>query len=107
MSYPVQPQPVAAAPPTSAAAGRPRRVTAAAVLLWAMAAVGLIYAIGTLAVVPGTLERFRNAATDDADPFATVVWLGAGVSLLLAVIVVALYLVLGLALRRGSNAARI
>jgi len=82
-------------------------VTAAAVLLWVMAAIGLLYAIGTLIVVPGTLDRFRDTATDDPDPYATVVWLGAGVSLLLAVLLLALYLLLGLALRRGSNAARI
>lgn len=115
MSYPVQPSPIAVAQPPSPA-GRPPTVTVAAVLLWVMALVGLIYAIATLAVVPGTLDRFR-AVTEgplqqfpgDTDPeyYVAVVWLGAAVALALAVIVFALYVVLGLALRRGSNVARI
>lgn len=106
MSYPVQPPPVAVAPPLSPGV-RPLGVTIAAVVLWVMAAAGLIYAIATLLVVPGALDTFRGAAVDDPSAYTTVVWLGVGASLLVAVVLVALFLVLGVGLRRGSNAARI
>ncbi|WP_203782582.1 hypothetical protein, partial [Paractinoplanes rishiriensis] len=117
MSYPALP-PLAPAPvATPAPAGRPPVVSFAAVLLWAMAAVGLIYAIATLAVVPGTVDRFRSTSgtafrrfsdvNNDPESFIAVVWLGAAVALAVAVILFALYVVLGIALRRGSNAARI
>jgi hypothetical protein len=74
-----------------------------------MAAVGLLYAIVTLGVVPGTIHRFRDAVPGTTDPetYVDVVWLGAAVALALAIIVLALYVVLGVALRRGSNVARI
>jgi hypothetical protein len=116
MSYPTQPP--AAVLPVSPS-GRPSVVSAAAVLLWVMAAVGLIYAVVTLAVVPGTISRFRNAiggtvnelqqfnGGTDPDTYVGVVWLGAAIALVLAVILFALYIVLGIALRRGSNTARI
>ncbi|WP_127505327.1 hypothetical protein [Actinoplanes solisilvae] len=114
MSYPVQPPPIAAAPPASPS-GRPPAVTVAAALLWLMAGVGLIYAIATLAVVPGTVSRFREVAgggsgfTGDNDPeyYVAVVWLGAAIAMALAVIAFALFVVIGLSLRRGSNVARI
>jgi hypothetical protein len=116
MSYPTQPP--AAVLPVSPS-GRPSVVSAAAVLLWVMAAVGLIYAVVTLAVVPGTISRFRDAiggtvnelqqfnGGTDPDTYVGVVWLGAAIALVLAVILFALYIVLGIALRRGSNTARI
>jgi hypothetical protein len=116
MSYPVQPPPIAAAPPVSPS-GRPPAVTFAAALLWLMAGVGLIYAIATVAIVPGTIDRFRDVTaapvsgsfTGDNDPeyYVAVVWLGAAIALALAVIAFALFVVVGLSLRRGSNAARI
>ena len=106
MSYPIQPPPVAA---PSQPAGRPPTVTAASALLWAMAAAGLIYAIVTLAVMPGVVSRFRDATVGGADPetYITVLWLGAAIAMVFAVILVALYAVLGIALRRGSNGARV
>lgn len=116
MSYPTQPP--AAVMPVSPS-GRPSVVSAAAVLLWVMAVVGLIYAVVTLAVVPGTISRFRDAiggtvdelqqfnGGTDPDTYVGVVWLGAAIALVLAVILFALYIVLGIALRRGSNTARI
>jgi len=120
MSYPTMPPPAmtpAAAP--ASPAGRPPVVSVAAVLLWVMAVVGLIYAIATIAVVPGTVSRFRAAIDGttssierfnggtDPDTYVAVVWLGAAVGLAIGVILFALYVVLGIALRRGSNAARI
>ncbi|GID32609.1 hypothetical protein Abr02nite_75920 [Paractinoplanes brasiliensis] len=90
----------------------------AAALLWLMAGVGLVYAIATLAIVPGTVDRFRDVTGnpqafqrfgDNSDPeyYVAVVWLGAAVALALAVIAFALFVVVGLSLRRGSNTARI
>jgi hypothetical protein len=77
-----------------------------------MAVVGLVYAVATLVIAPGTVDRFRAAAggaasSTDVDGFVTVVWIGAALSAVLAVILFALYVVLALGLRRGSNAARI
>src|SRR5690242_20459136 len=116
MSYPVQPPPITTAPPVSPA-GRPPAVTFAAALLWLMAGVGLIYAIATVAIVPGTISRFRDVTaapasrsfTGENDPeyYVAVVWLGAAIALAVAVIAFALFVVVGLSLRRGSNAARI
>jgi hypothetical protein len=107
MSHPVQPvTAVPAPPPPAGPAGRPVSVTVASALLWAMAAAGLIYAVITLTVVPGTVSRFRSDVTD-ADGLVSVVWVGAAIATALAVILFALYIVLGLALRRGSNGARI
>lgn len=109
MSYAVPPPVTIPAP--VAAARRPAPVTFASVLLIGMATVGLGYAIATLAVAPGTIERFRRAAGSslaaDVDGFVTVVWIGAAISAVLAVILFALSVVLALGLRRGSNAARI
>jgi hypothetical protein len=105
-------QPPAAAPaPTTTAPRRPVSVASASVLLILMAVVGLGYAVATLVIAPGTVDRFRAAARGansvDVDGFVTVVWIGAALSAVLAVILFALYVVLALGLRRGSNAARI
>lgn len=106
MSYTVESP--GAAPP---AARRPVAVTLASALLALMALVGLGYAIATLAVVPGTLDRFRDAAAGpnsaDVDGYVTGVWIGAALATVLAVILFALYIVLAVGLRRGSNASRI
>lgn len=110
MSYAV-PQPVGAPAPGPAAPRRPVPVALASVLLIVMAVVGLAYAIATLAVAPGTVDRFRAAAgsssSTDVDGFVTVVWISAALGAVLAVILFALYVVLALGLRRGSNAARV
>ena len=115
MSYAVQPPPAAEAPspvPTT----RPPAVTAAAATLWTMATVGLLYAVVTVAIVPGSVSRFRTAAAAggrfseidiDPDSYVAVVWMGAAIALVLAIIIFALYLVLGLAIRRGSRTGRI
>jgi hypothetical protein len=102
--------PAAAAAPTDAPR-RPVSVVSASILLIAMAVVGLGYAVATLVIAPGTVDRFRAAAggasSSDVDGFVTVVWIGAALGAVLAVILFALYVVLALGLRRGSNAARI
>jgi hypothetical protein len=104
-------QPPAAAPAPTDPPRRPVSVASASVLLIVMAVVGLGYAIATLAIAPGTVDRFRAAAgtasSTDVDGFVTVVWIGAALGAVLAVILFALYIVLALGLRRGSNAARI
>jgi hypothetical protein len=109
MSYAMQPP--AAAPAPTTAPRRPASVASASVLLIVMAVAGLAYAIATLAIAPGTVDRFRAAAgganSVDVDGFVTVVWIGAALGTVLAVILFALYVVLALGLRRGSNAARI
>lgn len=109
MSYAVSPP--AAAPAPTAAPRRPVPVAFASVLLIVMAVVGLAYAVATLAIAPGTVDRFRTAAGSsaeaDIDGFVTIVWIGAALGAVLAVILFALYVVLALGLRRGSNAARI
>jgi hypothetical protein len=89
---------------------RPAAVQLAAALLVLMAVVGLGYGIATLAVAPGVVDRFRAAAgadRTDVDGYVTVVWTGAALGAVLGVIIFALFLVLALALRRGSNTARI
>ncbi|WP_199513363.1 hypothetical protein [Nucisporomicrobium flavum] len=108
MSYAVQP-PLAAAPPPVAAPRRPASVALASVLLIMMALAGLAYAVATLATAPGTVDRFRTAAGagDDVDGYVTVVWMGAAVAAVLAVLLFALYVVLALGLRRGSNGFRV
>nr|BFE66785.1 hypothetical protein GCM10020092_000860 [Actinoplanes digitatis] len=72
---------------------------------------GLAYAIAAIAIAPGTIDRFRAATGGsggaDVDGMVTVVWIVAAVGAVLAVILFALYIVLALGLRRGSNAARI
>lgn len=112
MSYAVQP-PVTAPPPPAVAPGprRPVPVSLAAAVLLVMAVVGLVYAVATIVAAPGTVSRFRLAAdgadSADVDGYASVIWIGAGIGTALAVVLVALYVVLALGLRRGSNAARI
>jgi hypothetical protein len=105
MSYAVQTAPVPEAAPR-----RPVTVQLAAGLLALMALIGLGYAIATLAVTPGVLDRFRDAAGpgrgSDIDGYVTGVWLLAALGAVLAVIIVALYVVLALGLRRGSRASR-
>lgn len=109
MSYAMQPPAVAPAP--TSAPRRPASVASASALLILMAVAGLGYAIATLAIAPGTVDRFRAAAAGgdsvDVDGFVTVVWIGAALGAVLSVILFALYVVLALGLRRGSNAARI
>ncbi|RSM56474.1 hypothetical protein DMB66_34735 [Actinoplanes sp. ATCC 53533] len=104
-------QPPAVAPAPTSAPRRPASVASASALLILMAVAGLGYAIATLAIAPGTVDRFRAAAAGgdsvDVDGFVTVVWIGAALGAVLAVILFALYVVLALGLRRGSNAARI
>jgi hypothetical protein len=106
MSYAVQ-SPVAA----TAAPRRPLPVLLSAGLLSLMGLVGLGYAVATLVVAPGVVDRFRDAAagadSTDVDGLITVLWIGAALGTVLAVILFALYLVLALGLRRGSNASRI
>ncbi|MFI7596324.1 hypothetical protein [Actinoplanes sp. NPDC049681] len=108
MSYAVQ-YPAAAAPAPTATPRRPVSVGFASVLLIVMAVVGLGYAVAMLAVAPGTVDRFRDAAgaSADVDGFVTVVWIEAALGAVLAVILFALYVVLALGLRRGSNGIRI
>jgi hypothetical protein len=104
-------QPPATAPAPTDAPRRPVAVASASILLIVMAVVGLGYAIATLLIAPGTVDRFRaavgGAGGADVDGFVTVIWIGAAVGAVLAVILFALAIVLALGLRRGSNAARI
>ncbi|MEV4276810.1 hypothetical protein [Actinoplanes xinjiangensis] len=104
MSYAV-PTPIVAAPP---AGRRPVSVATAVALLWAMAAAGLTYAIGMVAVTVGVVARFRDAVagSDVADNFVAVMWLVAALALVLSLLVTALFVVLGIALRRGSRLGR-
>jgi hypothetical protein len=110
MSYAIQP-PVATPPAVAPGRQRPVPVTLAAVVLTVMAVVGLAYAIATVSTAPGTVSRFRDAAAGaasaDIDGYVTVIWVGAAIGTVLAVILVALFVVLAIGLRRGSNAARI
>ncbi|GIF43820.1 hypothetical protein [Actinoplanes xinjiangensis] len=104
MSYAV-PTPIVAAPP---AGRRPVSVATAVALLWAMAAAGLTYAIGMVVVTAGVVGRFRDAVagSDVADNFVAVMWLVAALALVLSLLVTALFVVLGIALRRGSRLGR-
>jgi hypothetical protein len=106
MSYAVEP-PARLDPPRS----RPVLVTLAAALLAVLGLAGLVYAVATLAVTPGVVGRFRAAAAAanraDVNGFVTILWIAAAVAAVVAVILFALYVVLALGLRRGSNAARI
>ncbi len=105
MSYPVQ------APSPAAAPRRPVTVLLAAALLALMGLIGLGYAVATLIVVPGAVNRFRAAAsgadTTDIDGYVTLVWTGVALGAVLAVILFALFIVLALGLRRGSQASRV
>ncbi len=105
MTYAVEtPSPVAAP-------RRPLTVRLAAALLPLMGLAGLIYAVATLIVAPGVVDRFRAAASGadrtDVDGYVTVVWVGAALGAVLAVILFALFIVLALGLRRGSQASRV
>ena len=106
MSYAVEPR-ARLDPPRS----RPVLVTLAAALLAVLGLAGLVYAVATLAVTPGVVGRFRSAAAGadraDVNGFVTVLWIAAAVAAVVAVILFALYVVLALGLRRGSNAARV
>ncbi|WP_189079958.1 hypothetical protein [Mangrovihabitans endophyticus] len=86
-------------------------VTSAAAVLCVMAVVGLGYAVATVAVAPGLTDRFRSSAVgvrrDAVEGYVTVVWIGAAIALVLALVLVALYVTLAVGLRRGSNGARI
>ena len=110
MSYAAGPS---AAMPTAAldVPRRPVAVRLAAALLGVMGLAGLAYGLTTLGITPGVVGRFRAAAAGadpaDVDGFVTLLWVAAGVAAALAVILFALYVVLALALRRGSTAARI
>jgi hypothetical protein len=90
---------------------RPVPVTVAGALLGVMGLAGLAYGVATLSVTPGVVGRFRAAAAGadptDVDGFVTVLWVAAALGTVLAVILFALYVVLALGLRRGSNPARI
>ncbi|HWS37247.1 MAG TPA: hypothetical protein VN408_31510 [Actinoplanes sp.] len=103
MSYAVQPPPVAVPGPA-----RPVAVTAAVALLWAMAAAGLTYAVSMVVVTPGVVSRFREATSGSsaAESYVTVLWLVGALAPVLAMLFVALFVVLGVALRRGSRPAR-
>lgn len=105
MSYAVEtPSPVAAP-------RRPLTVRLAAVLLGVMGLAGLGYAVATVIVAAGAVDRFRAAASGadrtDVDGYVTVVWVGAALGAVLAVIIFALFVVLALGLRRGSQASRV
>ena len=104
----------AAAAPAPAATAEPRRpltVRLAATLLVGMGVVGLAYAVATIAVTPGVVDRFRAAAgradAADVDSYVTGVWMMATVGAVLAVVLFALYVVLALGLRRGGRGFRI
>ncbi|MEU8239181.1 hypothetical protein AB0C07_13120 [Actinoplanes missouriensis] len=110
MSYAAQPP--LAAPPQSMpgappAPRRPAAVTTAVALLWTMAVAGFVYAAGMVAVTPGTVGRFRDATSGSevAENFIAVIWLDSAVGAVVALLVVALFVVLGLGLRRGSRVA--
>ncbi len=92
-----------------AAPRRPWNATVAATVLAVMGLGGLAYAVATLAVTPGVVDRFRAATVDgsDADDLVTLLWVGAALGAVLAVILFALYVPLALGLRRGSNGSRI
>lgn len=104
----------AAPAPTPAPVARPRRpvtVVLASILLVLLGLGGLAYAVTTLAITGGVVDRFRAATTGispgDVSGFVTILWTAAGVGGALALILLGLFIVLALALRRGSNAARI
>src|SRR3712207_3852299 len=98
-------------PAPVAAPRRPLTVRLAAALLALMGLAGLGYAVATLIVVPRVIDRFRTAASGadatDIDGYVTVVWVGAALGAVLAVIIFALFVVLALGLRRGSQATRV
>jgi hypothetical protein len=105
MSYAVQ------TPVETSVPRRPVTVQLAAALLALMALVGLGYAVAAVAVAPGVVDRFRAAAgaadSGNVDAYVTGVWMVAALGAVLAVILFALYIVLALGLRRGSQASRV
>jgi hypothetical protein len=88
-------------------------VTAAGVLLAAMAAAGLAYAVTGLVVSGGTVARFRRAAEaagvapDDISGLAALARTGPIVAAVLGVLVAALLVVLAVGVLRGGNGWRI
>src|SRR4029453_9200107 len=82
-----------------------------AALLALMALVGLGYAVATVAVAPGVVDRFRAGAggadSGEIDAYVTGVWMVAALGAVLSVILFALFVVLALGLRRGSQASRV
>jgi hypothetical protein len=70
-----------------------------------MAVAGLAYAISMVAVTPGTVGRFRDATagSEVAENFIAVVWLDSAVGVVVALLVAALFVVLGLGLRQGRR----
>jgi hypothetical protein len=88
-------------------------VSVAAAILLTMAAVGLLYAVAALALtVPAvdTIDRRARASGSTAaeiDDFVALVWWGAGIGLVVAVLVGALLVALAVGLRRGSQPARV
>jgi hypothetical protein len=105
MTYAVQPPPAAPASPPR----RPVTVGFAATLLAVLGVGGLAYAVTTLAVTPTVVDHFRRAvaASSDVDGLVTLLWVVAAIGSVLAVILLAVYVVLALGLRRGSNGSRI
>ncbi|WP_203723562.1 hypothetical protein, partial [Actinoplanes teichomyceticus] len=104
MSYAALPPDAAPAPPPTDA--RPPAVSTASALLWLMGAAGLCYAVAAVAIAPGTVSRFRDAVTSDqAENLVSVVWLDAALAAVLSILAFALFVVLGLGLRRGSRVA--
>ncbi|WP_433827928.1 hypothetical protein ACQP2E_00485 [Actinoplanes sp. CA-015351] len=83
-------------------------MTTAVALLWTMAVAGFAYAVGMVAVTPGTVGRFRDATSGSevADNYVAVIWLGSAIGAVVALLIVALFTVLGVGLRRGSRLAR-
>lgn len=104
--------------PTTGATGnapvrRPAVVTAAVALLLLMAIGGLVTAVITLVALPGTVDRFRSAATrtdaasSDIEGVVVLIRAGAVVTAVLSVLVAALLVALAVGNLRGSNPARI
>ncbi|MBB2944903.1 hypothetical protein FB565_004636 [Actinoplanes lutulentus] len=83
-------------------------MTTAVALLWTMAVAGFVYAAGMVAVTPGTVGRFQDATSGSevADNYVAVIWLGSAIGAVVALLIVALFTVLGVGLRRGSRLAR-
>jgi hypothetical protein len=86
-------------------------VALAAGLLALMGLAGFGYGVVTLVVTPGVVHRFKAAAagTDAVamDNYVTVLWIGAALGLVVALLLFALSIVLALGVRRGSNPSRV
>ena len=113
-AHPTAPQPMPPDPPDPppTAAPRPGAVTAAGVLLMAMAAGGLAYAVLGVVTARGTVDRFRSAATatgvSAGDIDATVGGIIANTAIIgvVGVLVAALLVVLSLGVLRGRSGFR-